>query len=408
MEQLQTGSDVFFLLMGAILVFAMHGGFAFLEVGTVRHKSQVNALCKILVDFAISTVAYFFIGYWIAYGVSFLIGAEGISGGAKGFDGQGLSLVKFFFLCTFAAAIPAIVSGGIAERAKFNAQMLATAVLVGLFYPFMEGIIWNKNFGVQEKLFAGWLGAEFKDFAGSIVVHAFGGWVGLAAVRQLGPRMGRYGKDGRSMGIPPSSIPWLAMGSWMLCVGWFGFNVMSAQSLKGISGLVAMNSLLAMSGGILAALVAGDNDPGFVHNGALAGLVAVCAGSDVMHPVGALITGGVAGVIFVVMFQKSTNEWKIDDVLGVWALHGLCGLWGGIACGIFGLKALGGMGGVSFLSQLVGSVGGAAFGFVSGLVVFGLVDRLVGLRMSAEEERQGPDLAIHKVSATPEADMKAA
>jgi len=408
MEQLQTGSDVFFLLTGAILVFAMHGGFAFLEVGTVRHKSQVNALCKILVDFAISTLAYFFVGYSIAYGVSFLMSAEAISGGAKGFEGQGLSLVKFFFLCTFAAAIPAIVSGGIAERARFNAQMLATAALVGLFYPFLEGIIWNKNFGIQERFFAGILGAEFKDFAGSIVVHAFGGWVGIAAVRQLGPRLGRYGKDGRSMGIPPSSIPWLAMGSWMLCVGWFGFNVMSAQGLKTISGLVAMNSLLAMCGGILAAMVAGDNDPGFVHNGALAGLVAVCAGSDVMHPVGALIVGGAAGVIFVTMFQISTNKWRMDDVLGVWALHGLCGLWGGIACGIFGQKALGGMGGVSFLSQLIGSVGGAAFGLASGSIVYGLIDRLVGFRLDKDDEREGADLAIHKISATPEEDMKAA
>ena len=196
----------------------------------------------------------------------------------------------------------------------------------------------------------------------------------FAAVRRLGPRIGRYGKDGRSMGIPPSSIPWLAMGSWLLCIGWFGFNVMSAQSLKGVSGLVAINSLMAMCGGILAAMVAGDNDPGFVHNGALAGLVAVCAGSDVMHPVGAFVTGGVAGVIFVHMFQVTTNNWKIDDVLGVWALHGLCGLWGGIACGIFGLKALGGMGGVTFASQLVGSVMGAALGYIAGTVVYFLVD----------------------------------
>ena len=405
MEQLQTGTDVFFLLMGAILVFAMHGGFAFLEVGTVRQKNQVNALCKIIVDFAISTVAYFLVGYAIAYGVKFLYSAEAISGARAGFDGQGLSLVKFFFLVTFAAAVPAIISGGIAERARFGSQCVATALIVGLCYPLFEGIVWNKNFGLQEGFFARSLGAEFKDFAGSIVVHAFGGWAALAAVQKLGPRLGRYGKDGRSMGIPPSSIPWLALGSWMLCVGWFGFNVMSAQSLKTATGLVAMNSLLAMCGGILAAMVAGDNDPGFVHNGALAGLVAVCAGSDVMHPIGAFITGGIAGVIFVVMFQKATNDWKIDDVLGVWPLHGLCGLWGGIACGIFGLKALGGIGGVTFGSQLVGSVMGAAAGYVSGSIVYHLVDRVMGLRLSADEERQGADLSIHKISARPEQDM---
>ena len=405
MEQLQQGSDVFFLLMGAILVFAMHGGFAFLEVGTVRHKNQVNALCKILVDFAISTVAYFLIGYSVAYGVSFLISAEAISGGAKGFDGQGLSLVKFFFLVTFAAAVPAIVSGGIAERARFNAQCVATALLVGLFYPFFEGLVWNKNYGLQEQFFAARFGAEFKDFAGSIVVHAFGGWAGLAAVRQLGARLGRYDK-GRSMGIPPSSIPWLAMGSWLLCIGWFGFNVMSAQSLKAVTGLVAMNSLLAMCGGILAAMIAGDNDPGFVHNGALAGLVAICAGSDVMHPIGAFVTGGVAGVIFVHVYQWMTNKWQVDDVLGVWPLHGLCGLWGGIACGIFGLKAFGGMGGVAFMSQLLGSLMGAGFGFVSGYVVYSVIDKMMGLRMSADDERLGADLSIHKISANPEEDVR--
>ncbi len=405
MEQLQTSADVFFLLMGAILVFAMHGGFAFLEVGTVRHKNQVNALCKILVDFAISTLAYFFIGYWVAYGVTFMIGAEALSGGADNAAGPGLSLVKFFFLATFAAAVPAIISGGIAERAGFWPQCVATGLVVGLCYPVFEGIVWNKNFGLQEGFFKARLGYEFHDFAGSIVVHAVGGWIALAAVWKLGPRLGRYGK-GRAPGIPPSSIPWLAMGSWMLCVGWFGFNVMSAQTLKAASGLVAMNSLMAMCGGILAALIAGRNDPGFVHNGALAGLVAVCAGSDVMHPVGSLVVGAVAGVIFVQMFQIVTNRWEIDDVLGVWPLHGLCGLWGGIACGIFGLKSFGGVGGVSFPVQLIGSLMGAGFGLVAGAVVYSLVEAVMGLRLSADDERQGADIAIHNIGANPEAEVR--
>jgi ammonium transporter, Amt family len=406
LAEVTQGADVFFLLMGAILVFFMHGGFAFLEVGTVRHKNQVNALVKIIVDFAISTLAYFFIGYSIAYGITFLGNAEAISGGAKPFGPQGIDLVKFFFLCTFAAAVPAIISGGIAERAKFWPQCIATAVLVGLAYPLFEGIVWNKNFGLQEKFFAARLGAEFKDFAGSIVVHAFGGWAALAAILQLGPRLGRYGRDGTSIGIPPSSIPWLAMGSWMLCVGWFGFNVMSAQKLKDVSGLVAMNSLLAMCGGILASLLASRNDPGFIHNGALAGLVAVCAGSDVMHPVGALITGAVAGIIFVQMYQIQTNTWKIDDVLGVWPLHGLCGLWGGVACGIFGLKAFGGAGGVTFIAQLTGSVMGAAAGFAAGLLTYGILAKTIGIRMTAEQEHDGADLSFHNISATPEADMR--
>ena len=399
MEQTLQGADVFFLLMGAILVFAMHGGFAFLEVGTVRHKNQVNALVKILVDFAISTMMYFLIGYTISYGVNFFADAEAIS------SGQGVNLVKFFFLATFAAAVPAIISGGIAERARFTPQCAATALMVGLAYPLIEGVVWGQNNGLQTGFFTAQLGAPFKDFAGSIVVHAFGGWAALAAVRQLGARIGRYDR-GRPISPPPSSIPWLAMGSWLLCVGWFGFNVMSAQSLKGISGLVAMNSLLAMCGGILAALFAGRNDPGFVHNGALAGLVAVCAGSDVMHPLGAFVTGAVAGGLFVTMFQVSTNKWQIDDVLGVWALHGLCGLWGGIACGIFGLKAFGGLGGVTFASQLLGSIGGAAFGFLAGTIVYWVVDKAFGFRMSPDDERQGADLSIHKIGSNPEDDVR--
>lgn len=400
------GADVFFVLLGAILVFAMHAGFAFLEVGTVRHKNQVNALVKILVDFAISTVAYFFIGYTIAYGLNFFSSAANISGSVSGspFEGQGLTLVKFFFLATFAAAVPAIISGGIAERAKFWPQCIATGVLVALFYPFFEGLMWNGNYGLQN-WFEASLGAKFHDFAGSIIVHAVGGWIALAAVLALGARRGRYTAEGKPVGIPPSNIPWLALGSWLLCIGWFGFNVMTAGSLKDISGLVALNSLMAMVGGILVALIVGRNDPGFIHNGALAGLVAVCAGSDVMHPIGSLIVGGVAGGLFVVVFGLCQNRWKIDDVLGVWPLHGLCGLWGGIACGIFGLKSFGGLGGVSFTAQLTGSLMGAAYAFICGTIVYQLLKAFMGIRLTPDEEHMGADLAIHKISANPEHDM---
>ncbi len=395
METLKVGTDSLFVLLGAIMVLAMHSGFAFLELGTVRQKNQVNALVKILVDFSVSTVAYFFIGYGIAYGVHFMSGAETLA------QKNGYELVKFFFLLTFASAIPAIVSGGIAERAKFYPQLIATFMLVALVYPFFEGIAWNKNFGVQAWLSAQF-GAEFHDFAGSVVVHAVGGWVGLAAVLLLGARHGRYRKDGAMAAHPPSSIPFLALGAWVLTVGWFGFNVMSAQSIDKISGLVAINSLMAMAGGTLVALVVGKNDPGFVHNGPLAGLVAVCAGSDIMHPVGALVTGGVAGGLFVYMFTLTQNKWKIDDVLGVWPLHGLCGAWGGIAAGIFGAKALGGLGGVSLSAQLIGTLLGIGIALVGGFVIYGGLKAAIGIRLDQEEEFMGADLAIHKISATPE------
>ena len=395
METLVSASDVLFVLLGAIMVLAMHAGFAFLEVGTVRSKNQVNALVKIMVDFSISTIAYFFIGYSIAYGVNFFSGAEVLA--AK----SGYDLVKFFFLLTFAAAVPAIVSGGIAERAKFNPQLAATFLLVGFVYPFFEGIAWNKHYGVQDWLFANF-GANFHDFAGSVVVHAMGGWIALAAVVLLGARNGRYGKDGRLNAHPPSNIPFLALGAWILTVGWFGFNVMSAQAVQGISGLVAVNSLMALVGGTIAALVFGKNDPGFVHNGPLAGLVAVCAGSDIMHPLGALATGAIAGGLFVWAFTVTQNRLKIDDVLGVWPLHGLCGAWGGLAAGIFGLKSLGGLGGVTFMSQLLGTGLGIVIALAGSAIVYGGLKKLVGIRMNAEDEFNGADLSIHKIPARSE------
>ena len=395
MDALKQGADALFILLGGIMVLAMHAGFAFLELGTVRKKNQVNALVKILVDFSVSTVVYFTVGYGVAYGTHFFIGAEQLA------QQNGYELVKFFFLLTFAAAIPAIISGGIAERAKFWPQLVATAVIVGFVYPFFEGIIWNGNFGFQAWLEAQF-GASFHDFAGSVVVHSIGGWIALPAVLLLGARYNRYRKDGSLSAHPPSSIPFLSLGAWILCVGWFGFNVMSAQRLENISGLVAVNSLMAMVGGTLAALVAGKNDPGFVHNGPLAGLVAVCAGSDIMHPLGALTVGAVAGWLFVQLFTRVQNIWKIDDVLGVWPLHGLCGTWGGIAAGIFGSTTLGGLGGVSLISQLIGSVLGLVWAVAGGLVVYGILRVSMGLRLTPEEEYEGADLSIHQISATPE------
>ncbi len=398
MDTTAQGTDALFILLGAIMVLAMHAGFAFLELGTVRKKNQVNALVKILVDFAVSTIAYFFIGYIVAYGTSFMVGAESLA--AK----NGYELVKFFFLLTFAAAIPAIVSGGIAERARFGPQLIATAVLVGLIYPLFEGVVWNQRFGIQAWIQAT-TGAEFHDFAGSVVVHAVGGWIGLAAVLLLGARAGRYRRDGNISAHPPSSIPFLALGAWILAVGWFGFNVMSAQTVAKLSGLVAVNSLMAMVGGTLVATLMGKNDPGFAYNGPLAGLVAVCAGSDVMHPAGALVVGAVAGAIFVVMFTLTQNRWKIDDVLGVWPLHGLCGAWGGVACGIFGSTALGGLGGVSLAAQVIGTVLGVVWALAGGFAVYGVLKLTMGLRLSAEEEYDGADLSIHKIGATPDRDV---
>ncbi len=396
---LEQSGDVLFLMLGAAMVFAMHGGFAFLEVGTVRKKNQVNALVKILVDFAISTVIYFSIGYAIAYGIYFYQSA-----GTLVADKQGYELVHFFFLLTFAAAVPAIISGGIAERAKFWTQAVAAAIFVGVVYSFFEGMVWGQItfLGQDGSWLAKLAGAPFHDFAGSVVVHSMGGWLALVGAWVLGPRIGRWDSQGRSRPIPVSNIPFLALGAWMLCIGWFGFNVMSAATLKGISGLVAMNSLCAMAGGILFALVVSKNDPGFIHNGALAGLVAICAGSDQVHPIGAFLIGGVAGVIFVFGFTWEQEKLKVDDVLGVWPLHGLAGTWGGIACGIFGLKAFGGVGDVTFMAQLIGSLAAVAVALVAGFVVYKTLDSLLGIRLEKDEELQGSDLTVHKIESNPE------
>ncbi|TDJ51458.1 MAG: ammonium transporter [Nitrospina sp.] len=396
---LEQSGDVLFLMLGAAMVFAMHGGFAFLEVGTVRKKNQVNALVKIMVDFAISTVIYFSIGYAVAYGIYFYQSA-----GTLVADKQGYELVHFFFLLTFAAAVPAIISGGIAERAKFWTQGVAAAIFVGVVYSFFEGMVWGQItfLGQEDSWLAKLTGAPFHDFAGSVVVHSMGGWLALVGAWVLGPRIGRWDSQGKSRPIPASSIPFMALGAWMLCIGWFGFNVMSAATLKGISGLVAMNSLFAMAGGILFALVVSKNDPGFIHNGALAGLVAICAGSDQVHPIGAFLIGGVAGVIFVYGFTWEQEKLKVDDVLGVWPLHGLAGTWGGIACGIFGLKAFGGVGDVTFMAQLIGSLAAVAVALVAGFVVYKTLDRLFGIRLEKDDELRGSDLAVHNIESNPE------
>ena len=397
---LTSSGDVLFMMLGAVMVFAMHGGFAFLEVGTVRKKNQVNALVKILVDFSISTLVYFLIGYALAYGMYFFQPAKILIG-----DNQGYELVHFFFLLTFAAAIPAIISGGIAERSKFWTQALAAAIFVAIVYPLFEGMVWGQItfLGQDDSWLAGITGGvPFHDYAGSVVVHSMGGWIALAGVYILGPRLGRWDSQGRSRPIPISNVPFLALGSWMLCVGWFGFNVMSAATMSGISGLVAVNSLMAMIGGVLVALWVSKNDPGFIHNGALAGLVAICAGSDKVHPLGALIIGGLAGVIFVKGFTWEQEKLKIDDVLGVWPLHGICGSWGGIACGIFGQESLGGMGGVSILGQTIGPVAAIVIALVSGFIVYKTLDALFGIRLEADEEMKGSDLTIHKLESSPE------
>jgi ammonium transporter, Amt family len=408
-QSLQYAGDALFLIVGAVLVFSMHAGFAFLEVGTVRKKNQVNALVKILSDWGVSTVMYFVIGFPIAYGINFWMNAGDLlqlTNGKILAGGRGFDILHCFFLLTFAACIPAIISGGVAERMKFWPQVFAGAIFTGVGYPLFESVMWGKNTFLQTWLSSSF-GSSFHDYAGSVVVHSMGGWIALPAIVLLGQRIGRW-VNGRSMGIPVSNIPFLSLGSWILAVGWFGFNVMSAGNFQAISGLVAVNSLFAMVGGILFGLIFSKADPGFVHNGALAGLIAICSGSDIVHPFGAFFIGGIGALIFIFGYKFETEKLKIDDVLGVWPLHGLSGSWGGIAAGIFGQKFLGGMGGVSLISQIVGTASGALFAVCIGLLVYGALKKTVGIRLDEKQERQGSDLAIHNIGAYPEEDMLSA
>jgi len=399
LTRLSNSTDVLFLLIGAVMIFSMHAGFAFLEAGSVRRRSQVNAFNKIIFEWAISTVMYFVVGYPIARGVNFWLNASAL-------NGHSLDMVRFFLYLGFAACVPAIISGGVAERAKFWTNTLAGAVFVGLAYPVLEACCWGqfsgRVFSGDGSWLASWAGHGFHDYAGSVVVHSMGGWLALPAVLLMGPRRRRYAEDGTSQPIQVSSIPFLSLGSWILCAGWFGFNVMSAGAVNDISALVAVNSLMAMVGGTIAAMLLSRNDAGFTHNGALAGLVAICAGSDLYHPAGAFIVGAVAGAIFVLGFTTVTERLKIDDVLGVWPLHGLCGTWGGVAVGIFGLPALGGKGGVALAAQLAVTAMTAMYAFVVGALVYGVLKMTFGIRLSEQEEMLGSDVAIHSVQAHPE------
>ena len=330
-----------------MMVLAMHAGFAFLELGTVRSKNQVNALVKILVDFERvddRVLLHRLLGRLRRRVLHRRRGARAA---------QRLRAGKFFFLLTFAAAIPAIISGGIAERAKFNPQLAATFVLVGFVYPFFEGIAWNKNFGIQAWLKASF-GAEFHDFAGSVVVHAFGGWIGLVAVLLLGARRGRYRKEAISA-HPPSSIPFLALGAWVLSVGWFGFNVMSAQTLDKISR--ARRRQLADGDGRWhpRRLRRGPQRPRLRPQRPAGRTGRGVRGLGCHAPAGRARHRRRRRRAVRLHVHADAEPLEDRRRARRGPLHGVCGAWGGVAAGIFGAKALGGIGGVAFGSQLVGT-----------------------------------------------------
>jgi Amt family ammonium transporter len=389
-------TDILFELIAAGMLLVMYIGFAFREAGSVHTKNQANAFAKAAALLAIVGITYTVLGYYIAHGQSFRVVVSNSP------EQVGGSVLRFLHFLTFAAAVPAIVAGALAERARFWPQIMAALVVVGLVYPFYEGIVWSGHLRVQQLLSSSF-GAEFHDFSGSILVHAMGGWLALAAVMLLGPREGRFDKLGKPRAMMRSSLPYFVLGSWMLILVWLGLNITSTVSTPGLSGMVTMNSLMAITGGLLGALVVSKNNPWLVQSGGLAGLVAICAGSDVVHPIASVVIGVLAGIIFVVAFNYCRSHWKIDDVVGAWPLHGLCGAWGGLACGIFSSPQVGGQGGVAFMSQVVGTLGGIGVAIVSGFGIYGLLRRGVGIRLTKKEEHEGADSVVHRIE--PDGDL---
>jgi Amt family ammonium transporter len=377
-----TASDTLLVLVGGILLLTLQLGFALREMGAVHRHNQIHAFGKIICLFAVSVIAYLTIGFRLAYGGSPLSLLTG--------SAQPAAASQLFVLLSLSSALAVIVSGAIAERARFWPQIAVAAVLAGILYPMLEQVVRVGRWYAQHLMLSSF-GAEFHDFAGSVVVHGFAGWLALPAMMVLGARQGRFDRHGEPQPLPPVNLPLLLLGSWILVLTWFGVSVLGAQRLPASTGLVAANGLLAIMGGIAGVLAVNRGNTGLVHGGALAGLIAIGAGADLVHPAAAAVIGLVGGALLIPALKLGENYWKVDDVVGIWPLHGLAGAWGAFATGIFGQVALGGRGGTSLVSQTVGTVGIVGVGIVSGFVMFGFLQRIGALRVSRDLEVQGAD-----------------
>jgi len=385
--------DNLFLLMGAVLVLFMQPGFALVETGFNAAKNTVNILFKNVMDLCIGVLLYFLVGYGLMYGESILGGFFGWGGVGIGafIDPPGAGIlhpqVDFLFQAAFAATAATIVSGAVAGRMQFRAYLIYSALLTGLIYPISGFWQWG----------GGWL-AElgFHDFAGSLLVHAVGGFAGLAGAIVLGPRIGRFASDGTPRALPGHNLPMAALGCFILWVGWYGFNPGSQLAIAGAenTGMVmtiAVNTTLAAAAGCLVAMLLtwilhGKPELSITLNGILGGLVGITANCDSVSNVSAIAIGAVAGVL-VVAGVKLLDRLRIDDPVGAWPVHGLCGVWGGLAAWIFG--------GHPALAQLVGSVVVPLWAFATMFLLFSLLKALGMLRVSPDEERRGLDIGEH-------------
>jgi len=400
-DLVQTHANYLWTLVAACLVFFMQAGFAMVEAGFTRAKNSINIMMKNLMDFSIGSIAFWAIGFGLMFGAS----ATGWFGTSGFFlsdfkpDGDPWVLAFWMFQVVFAATAATIVSGAMAERTKFTGYILYSIVVSALIYPVFGSWAWGSLFNGS-----GWLeGFGFIDFAGSTVVHSVGGWAALAGAIVLGPRIGKYTKDGKVKPIMGHNIPLAALGVFILWLGWFGFNPGSTTTADTSIAMIFVNTNLAAAAGAVLAMIAswakfGKPEVGMSLNGALAGLVAITAGCANVLPGSAIIIGAIAGVlvVFSVLFFDKV---KVDDPVGAVSVHGVNGAWGTLAAGIFNI---GGTSASIIGVQLLGIAACFIWTFPMAFIMFKLIDKAIGLRVSPEEELEGLDLAEHGGIAYPD------
>lgn len=413
MDEMQNNLNIVWTCVAAFLVFFMQAGFAMVEAGFTRAKNAVNILMKNLMDFSIGTLAFFFLGFGLMFGETqghFIGTSNFMLDGVMG-NGTHWNYTFLIFQTVFAGTAATIVSGAMAGRTKFKAYIAYSVFICALIYPIFGHWAWGSLLDGS-----GWLeGMGFIDFAGSTVVHSVGGWLALAGAIILGPRIGKYGPDKKARAIPGHSIPLAALGVFILWFGWFGFNPGSTTTGNGEIGRVAVTTNLAAAAGAILAMITSwiiskKPDASMSLNGALAGLVAITAGCYTVTPVGAIIIGALAGVLVVFSVIFIDSVLKVDDPVGAVSVHGVCGAFGTLCCGLFGAeKALGiadantglfyGGGFAQTGIQLIGIGAGFAWAFVTGLILFGAIKATIGLRCEPEEELKGLDIGEHGMEA---------
>nr|WP_147822540.1 ammonium transporter [Salidesulfovibrio onnuriiensis] len=399
----QDNANILWTLVAAILVMFMQAGFGCVEAGFTRAKSAGNIMMKNFLDFAAGSVIFFLFGFALMFGTDIggFIGGSGFALGGVAEADLPWTYTFWFFQSVFAATAATIVSGGMAERTKFSNYVLVSIIVTGLIYPISGhwawGSLWLGDAG------AGWLeGLGFNDFAGSSVVHSVGGWLALAGAMALGPRVGKYTEDGKAKAIPGHNIPLAGLGVFILWFGWFGFNPGSTTTADNTIGLIAMNTSLAAAAGVLGAMCIswlrfGKPDISMTMNGALAGLVGITAPCATVTPGSSILIGLIAGVLVVLSIEFIDKVLKVDDPVGAVSVHGVCGAWGTISCGLFNVgDGLFMGGGFSLLGvQLLGAGAFFLWAFGGGYIMFAVVKGLFGLRVSKEDELKGLDVAEH-------------